>query len=377
MIISPIDGQGLAKLAHHLENDDEIIALPTETVYGLAAHVSSHAGIKKIFQVKGRPLTNPLIVHTTSIENMAKLFDLTGIEKYFERLSRFIPGSLTILAPINYSYIKHFINFYNNLHLITAGQAWLCCRVPNHQVFNEFVNKLELPYVVAPSANRSNYVSPTTAEQLELEYDGELTVVDGGVCQHGLESTILKLGCDQAPEVLRYGSIPIEELNECLGLVCRIASKISKETNPDCQITVPSLHKSADKGSNHQIASPGMHRKHYAPKAKVIYPSPNTLPQGRYCYIQLIQQPTTNTRAQCATSSEKFTIAPNPLTKNAELLYQFGESREGRKLLARELYAIFRECDRIGIDTVIIDPVSHNDLGAAINDRILRAMAED
>lgn len=381
MIVSPLNEQTLATLAEQLEHDNDVIALPTETVYGLAAHVNSHKGIEKVFQIKGRPLTNPLIVHTTSIENMAKLFDLRGIETLFESLTKFIPGSLTILAPINYSSIKDFPCFHKNLPLITAGQTWLCCRVPKHQVFTHFLNKLKLPYVVAPSANRSNYVSPTSAEQLELEYRGEITIIDGGVCQNGLESTILKLAPDQIPAVLRYGSISVEELNECLGLKCGVAGAIGIDTGTTSQSTDTSRHQMPDFGAKSQIASPGSHRKHYSPVARVIYPASNTIPHGPYCYIQATQQATTENDEQNSIFSEEANkqneIAANQLIANATLLYQFAESREGRRALARQIYSIFRECDRIGIGTIIIDPVANRDLGAAINDRILRAMADN
>ncbi len=207
----------------------ELIAFPTETVYGLGAPLFSPRSIKKIFQVKGRPQDNPLIVHVASKEQLKRV-----VTTYPEELvEKFWPGPLTLVLPKN-SCVSE---------LVTAGLPTVAVRMPAHPLALELIELLGEP-LVAPSANLSGSPSSTLAEHVRSDFGDQLGgILDGGACMQGLESTVLAL---DPPKILRPGSITRNELERVL------------ETN----ITTA-------QAGGERPPSPGMKYRHYAPKAKV------------------------------------------------------------------------------------------------------------
>ena len=211
-------------------NNEDLVAIPTETVYGLAGNIFSEKAIRKIFAMKKRPLFNPLIVHTYDKSQLLK-FVRHVPEKAKLLASHFWPGSLTLVLPKQKSVPD----------LITAGKDTVAVRIPNHPLILELLSRLDFP-LAAPSANPFGNISPTKPEHVKSYFDGTLSMVlDGGNCDNGIESTII--GFEEEEAVLyRLGSIAIEEIESVIGPV---AVKNKKEVAPN---------------------APGMLERHYAPE---------------------------------------------------------------------------------------------------------------
>jgi len=167
--------------ATQLLNNNDIVALPTETVYGLAAAFDSEIAVKKVFTTKNRPLNHPLILHVSSI-SMAKKYVENWSIIHETLATQFWPGPLTILTEKS-SLVSD---------LITAGSSKVALRIPNHPLFLSVIDKIDRP-LVAPSANPHQKTSPTTAEHVEQLFSGKVAVLDGDTCEVGLESTILEI----------------------------------------------------------------------------------------------------------------------------------------------------------------------------------------
>ncbi|MCH9610582.1 MAG: Threonylcarbamoyl-AMP synthase [Chlamydiales bacterium] len=201
----------------------QIVAFPTETVYGLGASLYHPEAIKKIFDIKGRPQDNPLIIHLASFDQVEEFAEL---DPRLEHLKSLWPGPLTVVLKAKMSVPT----------IVTAGLETVAIRIPNHPLALDLLR--ECGPLVAPSANLSGKPSPTRAEHVKQDFD--LPVIDGGPCQEGLESTILMLG--ERATILRPGSISKEQLEKLLG-----------------EEVVYSTSKRA--------LAPGMKYRHYAPKA--------------------------------------------------------------------------------------------------------------
>ncbi len=198
------DAQGLSKAAA-LVRQGGCVAFPTETVYGLGADARSDAAVAKIYEAKGRPSFNPLIVHVASLE-VAREF-VTLDEPALLLAQAFWPGALTLVLPLRKN--------AGISPLVSAGLPTLAVRVPDHPVAEAILSEFDGP-IAAPSANPSGSVSPTTAAHVLRGLDGRIdAVVDGGACKVGLESTIVATG--PRPSLLRAGGIPLEALEACLG----------------------------------------------------------------------------------------------------------------------------------------------------------------
>lgn len=205
MILAP-DRTGIARAAEVLRKGG-LVALPTETVYGLAARADSEAAIAAIFRAKGRPDFNPLIVHVASLEEAERLalFD----ERARKLAKRFWPGPLTLVLPLRETAPV--------APAVTAGLPTIALRMPAHPLMRAVLEQVGVP-LAAPSANRSGAVSPTTAAHVSASFgDGDLLVLDGGSCERGLESTIVALREGGAWQLLRPGPVAQDELAELLG----------------------------------------------------------------------------------------------------------------------------------------------------------------
>lgn len=217
-----------------LLQDGNVVGIPTETVYGLGASLFHLKAIKKVFELKGRPLNNPLIVHIASLE------DLTNFKpEYppgFHSLARaFWPGPLTIVLPIDQTTIPNEVR---------ANLSTIAVRMPNHEAALELI-KQSGPLVM-PSANLSGRPSATKPEHVEMDFGSDFPVLDGGECRKGLESTILHY-TGEAFEIIRQGALPCAAFEKVLGYQPQIAI-VKNENKPIC---------------------PGQLYRHYAPKAKL------------------------------------------------------------------------------------------------------------
>ena len=211
----------------------ELVVFPTETVYGLGADAFNESAVRKIFEAKGRPQDNPLIVHISSVEQVKEIAkDIP--DSFYEVADRFMPGPISIVLKkgdkVPYT--------------VTAGGDTVAVRMPSSAIARELIARSKP--LAAPSANKSKHISPTTAEHVYDDLNGEVELIlDGGSCDVGIESTVLDLTTD-TPTILRPGAVTVEMLAEVLGAV-------------------------EEKGKIIKIAkSPGMKYTHYAPKVLTV-----------------------------------------------------------------------------------------------------------
>jgi len=213
----------------------ELVAIPTETVYGLAAAADDAEACAKIFQLKGRPLLDPLIVHVPDLAAAERIAVFNDAARLVA--SRFWPGPLTIVLPKRASIPA----------IVTAGLDTVAVRCPGHPVFRAFANFVQRP-LAAPSANPFGYISPSRAEHVRDSFpQAGLPILDGGPCEIGLESTIVDLSSPEVPRYLRAGQITRETLAEVLGR----------------PVAVPDGGQS-DKAT--ALPAPGMLSRHYSPR---------------------------------------------------------------------------------------------------------------
>ncbi len=226
-------------LGANLIRNGELVAFPTETVYGLGANGLDGEAVNRIFEAKGRPNDNPLILHISKKSDLKKLWAHVP-DRAYPLIETFWPGPLTLI------FHKADIVPYE----VTAGLETVAVRMPSDKTARALISKSGVP-IAAPSANRSGKPSPTTAEHVLADMDGRIPLIlDGGPCKYGVESTVLSLVGE--PTILRPGAITKEMLEAVIGPV-QLAASILKPL-----------------GAREVAASPGMKYKHYAPDARVI-----------------------------------------------------------------------------------------------------------
>ena len=223
--------------AKNIIMDGGVVGMPTETVYGLAGNALDDGAVKRIFEVKGRPNDNPLIAHVHSDYDLLKIVDYDP--PYAKKLREaFLPGPLTLVYPSTKKVSPY----------VSCGLDTLAVRVPSHTGAQAFLRTVDIP-IVAPSANLSKHVSPTSAAHVFEDFNGKIPLIlDGGVCAGGIESTV----CDvtgEIPVVLRPGLITREMIAEIVG---------------ECGEYVPDL------SSGEKVKSPGVLYKHYSPRCKTV-----------------------------------------------------------------------------------------------------------
>jgi L-threonylcarbamoyladenylate synthase len=224
---------------------EELVALPTETVYGLAANAFDARAVDKIYAAKGRPSHNPIIVHVASFE-MAQECVSEWPESALRLAKSFWPGPLTVVLKKS-SKVPD---------IVTAGGITVGVRWPSHPFIQAVIRKCGFP-LAAPSANKSNEISPTTAEHVEKSLGSAVPlIVDGGAANVGIESTVVDLVAAR-PRILRPGMVHAESLMAALGVVIESGSRATATS-------------STHRPSEEMLRSPGMLEKHYAPKAKLI-----------------------------------------------------------------------------------------------------------
>ena len=297
-----------------------VVAIPTETVYGLAANAFNEDAVRKIFEIKGRPLFNPLIVHIKSIDFLDELAN--NIPPKAKQLAQhFWPGSLTLVLPK-----KDIVP-----SIITAGKDTVAVRVPNHPVTLALLNSLNFP-LAAPSANPFGTISPTEAKHVSDYFNEAIPMVlDGGICQNGIESTIIGFEHDE-PILYRLGSITVEEIEKIIG---KISVKNKKEIAPD---------------------APGMLEKHYAPKTKT--------------HLEL----DVNAFIQKHPNKKIGVLLFNQRIEENTFIHQEILSENGNyKQAAVNLYSAMHRLDKLGLDLIVAERFPDIDLGKSINDRLERA----
>ena len=298
----------------------ELVAIPTETVYGLAGNIYSEKAIQKIFETKKRPLFNPLIVHIASKNKLEEI--VTEIPEKAQQLAdAFWPGPLTLV-------LKKKAHITDN---ITAGKDTVAVRVPNHEMTLQLLNLLDFP-LAAPSANPFGSISPTTAEHVAEYFANDLEMVlQGGACKNGIESTII--GFENNDAVLyRLGSISIEEIEAVIGAV-HIKNK--KENAPN---------------------APGMLSRHYAPKTTTILVNNVDL--------ELKKHPDKKVGLLVFQN-----ISSNSQHVETEILSKTGDLIEA----TANLYAAMHRLDKQNLDLIIAEKLPDTRLGTSINDRLERA----
>ncbi len=307
------------------------VAFPTETVYGLGAGVFHEEAVQNIFRAKGRPSDNPLIVHCAEKQDLTSIADLSPQkfsafhQEFFDVLfEQFCPGPLTFILPK-----KALVP-----DIVTAGLDTVAVRFPKHPVALELIRKTSEP-LVAPSANRSGYPSPTTAAHVMHDLQGRIdAVLDGGSCEIGIESTVINI-LAHPPQILRPGSITLEELNT-------IAE----------QFGVRFEENSAQAKSKQAPLSPGMKYRHYAPNAKVLIV--DSLEEAEAVFVQF-------SRAKILTGSAKSLVGKSSLNTT---IYELSE---------QNLYAELRAADDANLDAVIViydEVLRHN---VALMNRLRKA----
>lgn len=294
-----------------------VVAFPTETVYGLGADAFQPEAVHRIFEAKGRPSDNPLIVHVserTQIEHVA-----AAVPPPAQRLmDHFFPGPLTLILP------RH-----SDLpSVVTAGLDTVGVRMPRLPLAQAFLDACDTP-VPAPSANRSGRPSPTTWRAVQHDLEGRIDcILKAGRTEAGVESTVVD--CTAAPvEVLRPGAISVEALREVLDTVR--AAETDQERAP---------------------RSPGTRHRHYAPSAE----------------IQLVEDPS-DAEPNPSVAYIGLTLPPEPEGFGAVYLEEDMES------YAHDLFHVFRACDEQGIEVLYAQTVPSRGLGRALNDRLRRAAA--
>jgi L-threonylcarbamoyladenylate synthase len=236
--------------AARLIREGRLVAFPTETVYGLGANALDRAAVRRIFEVKGRPSTSPIIVHVDSLD-MARRLVREWPESAEKLANRFWPGPLTLVLPRAPVIPDE----------VTAGLDTVGIRMPAHPIALALIRAAGVP-IAAPSANPFTRLSPTTAEHVRQSLgDAVDMILDGGPTQVGIESTVLSLA--GAPRLLRPGMILREQIEELIGPV-EVSGRI-------------------ENGAPHP--SPGMHPRHYSPKTRLLLVSDGALPAGRGVYL--------------------------------------------------------------------------------------------
>ena len=300
----------------------DLVAFPTETVYGLGADATNEGAIKRLYAVKGRPVGHPLIVHISSVGNLNKW--ARDIPEYALKLSRaFWPGPMTLILPRT-DLAKDFI---------TGSQDNVGIRIPSHTVALALLKEFESLGglgVAAPSANKFGAVSPTSASAVEVELADFLSkndqILDGGACLVGVESTIIN--CTQnKPSILRPGAVTKEMIKNALGITIDLNTSNSESV---------------------QVKAAGLLDSHYAPKAKVFLTGTPAFGDG-FIALNAFATPTGAIRIAAPKTNEEF---------------------------AQVLYEAFRLADSKGLERVFVISPTGDGIAVAINDRLSKSAFE-
>lgn len=302
-----------------------LVAFPTETVYGLGADATRSDAVLRIFAAKGRPADNPLIAHVAD-EAMARRYAARWPDSAQRLARRFWPGPLTLVVPASSAIAKE----------VTAGGSTVGLRAPDHPIAQALLKAFDGP-IAAPSANRSERISPTTAEHVRAELGDRVDLIlDGGPCRVGIESTVLDLS-ENTPTILRPGAITLEQIAAEIGEV-RLGGKQEGKV----------------------AASPGQRPVHYAPRLPAFRAE-------RTEFVRAMQQ-----LLQRGDKLAVLSVGPpaDVLDKQIAFLVQLSELAES---YAHELYAALRKADESKADLILIEMPPDEPQWLAVRDRLMRA----
>lgn len=317
--------QGATKII----KNGELVAFPTETVYGLGANAFNARAVRKIFKAKGRPADNPLIVHVSD-EQMLKSVVKDIPVKAIPLMKKFWPGPLTIV----------FKKKKRVPDVVTAGGDTVAVRMPSHPVALALIRGAGVP-IAAPSANTSTRPSPTEAKHVYDDFNGRIPLIlDGGKTNIGVESTVLDLTTN-IPTLLRKGKITKKDIEKVIGAI--------------------QIHVKKTKGV---VKSPGQKYKHYAPKASLI------LVYGGKEVVKKVISKYTGKKVFVITFSEN-----KNKYSSAGWVYVFGKKQD-TITAAKNFFSLLRKCDENGADIIIVEAVIERGVGEALMDRISRAASE-
>ena len=320
--ILPYNSDNIQKAADVIKSGG-LVGMPTETVYGLAANALDTTAVSAIFEAKGRPQDNPLIVHISRIEQLKPL--VREIPEVAMKLAdRFWPGPLTMIFPKS--------DIVPNV--TSGGLDTVAVRMPQSEAARALIDACGLP-LAAPSANLSGSPSPTTAQHVFNDMDGRIPmIIDGGACTCGVESTVICFIGDKI-HILRPGGVTAEMLSEYA----------------EVEIDKAVCAKPAD---DQRVLSPGMKYKHYSPKADVIIVDEHGEAFASYCLSHV----------------KGKTLALGTAVDEQGIFIDYGADPETQ---AQRLFALLRDADDNDADTVFVEMPSKDGVGLAVYNRLLRA----
>lgn len=309
-----------------LIRDGELVAFPTETVYGLGANALNPEAVKKVYLAKGRPSDNPLIVHIASPDDIDKVARSVP-DKARLVIEKFMPGSVTVVMPKRPEIPD----------CVTGGLDTVAVRMPLHPVALEFIRACGVP-ICAPSANTSTRPSPTLASHVYDDLGGKIAaILDGGACAVGVESTVIDFVGD-TPRLLRAGGMPLEPLEEVIG-------KIQREVKSDKPLC------------------PGMKYKHYAPTCDVTVVMPGEQQQQKT--MELYDKLVSEGKKTVILSIEGHI----PAYGNRKTFNVGKDSRE----YAHNLFSLLRECDKEGFEAAVAEGVTDEGYGLSVMNRVCKS----
>lgn len=321
--------QAAVNRAAELLRAGEVVALPTETVYGLAANAFDETAVAKIFEVKGRPAHNPIIVHVASVEMARRcVSDWPPVAEAFAR--SFWPGPLTLVLPRSSQIPDN----------VTASGETVGVRWPSHPFIQAVICACDFP-LAAPSANPSNQISPTNAIHVQKSLGKKISlIVDGGQSQVGIESTVIDLTA-QPPRLLRPGMIHTESLLAVSGEL-QLGFGESEEV----------------------LRSPGLLKKHYSPKAKLRM---ETWASEAELFRQI---------SSLGFAIERTHIIAHSHIPLSEKWARVSVIPHDAEAFARAIYAELHQCDEAGAELIIVEGLPNTESWRAVKDRLQRAAAE-
>lgn len=339
-VIDDIDTKETLKSACEILQHNDIIAFPTETVYGLAANCQSTDAVQKIYTAKNRPADNPLIIHVSSREMITETLGAEIPSVYEPLIKKFWPGPLTIIIPLPQ---KSTIS-----PLCTKGQQTFGCRMPAHPVARALIEMSGLA-LAAPSANASTRPSCTEAKHVLEDLDGRIPLIlDGGAANVGVESTVVD-GLSSPPKILRPGGVSAEELRKFGG--------------PEWENVISEVN--VEVKDSDSVRAPGMKYKHYSPKARVV------LLDEDFNSIELKSiggspKKIALLRSRLIEASSIERLWPNTKV----IVFELGELKSQ---ISHNLFSKFRDADNENVDLIVVEAVDTSDEGMAIMNRLNKA----
>jgi L-threonylcarbamoyladenylate synthase len=323
--------------AAKLISSGEIVAFPTETVYGLGANALDPSAISKIYQMKGRPSDNPLIVHIADMKTLRGLVSEIS-PRGMRIIKKFWPGPLTLVLKKSKIVPK----------ITTGGLGTIAVRMPRNKIALALIKRSGFP-IAAPSANLSGRPSPTNASHVKDDLDGKVKMIlDGGNTEIGIESTVIDM-TQRTPVILRPGGISKESIEDEIGKVHFHDSLLGTRTST----------KKINK-------SPGMKYRHYSPNARVVIVEGSTI-RAKAKIVELTEK--------LKDEGKKVSImtASKSLKPNVDSVLYMGNTLD---TIAKNLFANLRKADSDHIDVIVVQGIHYNNTGFAIMNRLKKAAAE-